>query len=82
MQIDICTAGKHFELYPNGTDLQVGNERVDDITLLPSASKQKVDGDYLQNLHITVILCIYDSILHLGDRNVLRHQIDCGGLFL
>ena len=73
MQIDICTAGKHFELYPDRADLQIRNERVDDITLLPSASQQKVDGDNLQNLHIPVVLCIYDSVLYFGNGNVLRH---------
>lgn len=78
MQVDIRTAGKHLELHPDGTDLQVRNKGVNDIPLFSGTAEQKVDGDDLYDFYIAAILRIkeitYTWISSIENRKALGSQ--------
>ena len=72
MAPDIRPSGQHLELELHRAYLQIGNKRIDDAPLLPGAPEQEIDGNHLHNLHIAVVFGVYHTVLHFGNREILR----------
>ena len=77
MLIGIRFAAHRLELQLHGADLQPGRKRGDDIVLLLAAAKQKIDGQYLDDLHIAVVGGFDDPVADLPDGQEILHKLTC-----
>ena len=80
MLVKVCPLGKNLELDLHGADLQVADKGVDDIPLLTGAAQKKIDGNHFDDLQITVVLGVDNTIFNFGNGQILGSGIPIGRL--
>ena len=66
---DVSFLGEYLDLNMDWTDLHPTGKRSNDVLLLTNAAKKKIDRLHLENLDITTIVEVNDSILDVPYRN-------------
>ena len=75
MPVDVCASGQSLELDLDGSNFEIGDERIDDAALFPGAAKQEVYRDDFYKFDIPVVAGVNDAVLHLLDGNVVGNLV-------
>lgn len=71
-----CTPCQHFELNLCRSNLQIGNEGIDNPTLLLGTAKHKIYGYDFDHLDIAVILRVDDAVLNLFNGHIISNRVE------
>lgn len=82
MAVDLCPTCQYLDLQLDGADFQVGYKGIDDVPLFLGAAQHKIDGYYLDDLDIAVVLRVDDAVFNFGNRQIICYRVKAGGLRL
>lgn len=82
MAVDLCPTCQYLDLQLDGADFQVGHKGIDDVPLFLGAAQHKIDGYYLDDLDIAVVLRVDDAVFNFGNRQIICYRVKAGGLRL
>ena len=75
MPVNIGPAGQNLELDFSRGNLEIRDERINDITLFPRTAQQKVDGNDLDHLDISMISGVDHAVRHFLNRDVVCNLV-------
>ena len=76
MPVDVRAFCQHLELHLSRRDLQVGNEGIDNSSLLLGAAEHEIHRHHLDHLDVAVIPCVNDAVLDFLNGYIAGNRIE------
>ena len=75
MPVNVRSLGQHLELDFCRSNLQIGNERVDDSALFLGTTQHKVHRNDLNHLDVAMVFGVDDAVLYFFNRNIFSEGV-------